>query len=294
VSDKSKIEWTDATWNPVTGCTQVSPGCDHCYALTLAERFRGTPGHYFEQGFDVVLRPDKLDQPLRWTKPRRIFVNSMSDLFHADVPDEYIAKVFAVMALAPHTFQILTKRHARMRALLTSQAFMLAVSIHVRLGQTGTFEDVRWPLPNVWMGVSVEDQKWANIRIPALLDTPAAVRFLSCEPLLGPVQLGHDLVGLDWVIVGGESGRGARPMHPDWARTIRDDCASAGVAFHFKQWGEWVTEDQAPEDAILPAVSQRAFGDEEPTVWKVGKRAAGRHLDGRTWDEFPTVDGSDA
>ena len=282
MSDKSRIEWTDATWNPVTGCTKVSPGCDHCYASTLAERFRGTPGHYFEHGFDVRLRPGKLDQPLRWTRPRRIFVSSMSDLFHADVPDEYIAKVFAVMALAPqHTFQVLTKRHGRMRSLLSSWQFREA--LRCELGRPDLAE---WPLPNVWMGVSVENQKCADLRVPALLETPAVVRFLSCEPLLGPVQIGHCLAGIDWVIVGGESGRGARPMHPGWVRTIRDDCSHAGAAFHFKQWGEWVTEDQAPEDITLPGISWRHFGDDAGT-YKVGKKAAGRELDGRTWDEYP-------
>ena len=282
MSDKSRIEWTDATWNPVTGCTKVSPGCDHCYASTLAERFRGTPGHYFEHGFDVRLRPGKLDQPLRWTRPRRIFVSSMSDLFHADVPDEYIAKVFAVMALAPqHTFQVLTKRHGRMRSLLSSWQFREA--LRCELGRPDLAE---WPLPNVWMGVSVENQKCADLRVPALLETPAVVRFLSCEPLLGPVQIGHYLAGIGWVIVGGESGRGARPMHPGWVRTIRDDCSHAGAAFHFKQWGEWVTEDQAPEDITLPGISWRHFGDDAGT-YKVGKKAAGRELDGRTWDEYP-------
>ena len=285
MSDKSRIEWTDATWNPVTGCTKVSPGCDHCYASTLAERFRGTPGHYFEHGFDVRLRPGKLDQPLRWTRPRRIFVSSMSDLFHADVPDEYIAKVFAVMALAPqHTFQVLTKRHGRMRSLLSSWQFREA--LRCELGRPDLAE---WPLPNVWMGVSVENQKCADLRVPALLETPAVVRFLSCEPLLGPVQIGHDLAGIDWVIVGGESGHGARPMHPDWARTIRDDCSHAGAAFHFKQWGEWVTEDQAPEDITLPGISWRHF-DDDASTYKVGKKAAGRELDGRTWGEYPITE----
>jgi protein gp37 len=162
-------------------------------------------------------------------------------------------------------------------------------------------EPPSWPLPNVWLGVSVENQQWADIRVRALLGTPAAVRFLSCEPLLGPVDLAKaiepnfavsgwkDLSGLDWVIVGGESGRGARPMHPDWARSLRDQCTAAGVAFHFKQWGEWVTEDQSPEDIVLPATSWNHLGDGEPSIWKVGKGAAGRELDGRTWDEFPTV-----
>ena len=197
MSDRTSIEWTDATWNPVTGCDEVSPGCDHCYAKTLAERFRGTPGHYFENGFDVQLRPERLTQPLRWKKPRRIFVNSMSDLFHKDVPDEFIAKVFAVMGGAEqHTFQVLTKRHGRMRSLLSSNDFRCLVFdewFQLRsqglVPKGGPLVLNYWPTRNVWLGVSVENQQWANTRIPALLDTPAAVRFLSCEPLLGPVSL---------------------------------------------------------------------------------------------------------
>lgn len=291
MSDHTKIQWTDATWNPVTGCTQVSPGCDHCYALTLAERFRGTPGHYFEQGFDVVLRPDKLAQPLHWKKPRLVFVNSMSDLFHEEIPDEYIARVWAVMAMSRrHTFQVLTKRHGRLRSLLSSERFKVWTwAAQAELLGTCTPDDT-WPLPNVWLGVSVEDQKWANIRIPALLETPAATRFISAEPLLGPVDLhgpidesgqhrprlkywltgrpgfnldGYHSIGpkLDWVIVGGESGRGARPMHAEWARTLRDQCVETGTAFHFKQWG---------------------------THGGISKSA--REIDGRTWDEFPGGD----
>jgi protein gp37 len=283
VSDNTAIEWTDATWNPVTGCTKVSPGCDHCYAETFAERFRGTPGHYFERGFDVQLRPDKLDQPLRWRRPRRIFVNSMSDLFHDDVPDEFIARVFAVMALAgQHTFQVLTKRHGRMRSLLNSDDFLdlFGEALYTVEHPTGeeTAEPIStWPLPNVWLGVSVENQQWADIRIPALLDTPATVRFLSCEPLLGPVDLSQwcyvsdSASVLDWVIVGGESGRGARPMHADWARPLRDQCQTAGVPFLFKQWGEHLTV-------------RTPSGEHQE---RVGKKAAGRELDGRTWDEFP-------
>ncbi len=325
MSDRTGIEWTDATWNPVTGCTKVSPGCDNCYAETFSERFRGTPGHYFEGGFDIQLRPDKLDQPLRWKKPRRIFVNSMSDLFHKDVPNGYIAEVFAVMALAPqHTFQILTKRHGRMRSLLSAGYFqtavaeqMLAMTDEERLPDVGD----PFPLPNVWLGVSTEDQKWADIRIPALLETPAAVRFISAEPLLGPIDLakvgappfwclGHgrpsaecpnDLHlprrGIDWVIVGGESGHNARPMHPAWATSLRDQCATAEVPFLFKQWGEWMPigpdevtgRDTVNLDAAngngtyyahrcRPGVHQMS---------KVGKRAAGRELDGRSWDGYP-------
>lgn len=277
MSDKTAIEWTDATWNPTTGCTQVSPGCDHCYALTLSERFRGTPGHYFENGFDVQLRPDKLDQPLRWRKPRRIFVNSMSDLFHDDIPDDYIARVFAVMAAAKqHTFQLLTKRHGRMRSLLNNDGFRAMVGMEWLNSDLIPDDTTRpsWPLRNVWVGVSVENQQWATIRIPALLDTPAAVRFLSCEPLLGGVDLnvksfigGSWLDGLDWVIVGGESGRGARPMKPDWARVLRDQVTDTGrIAFHFKQWGAY-----GPDGILRP------------------KHDNGRELDGRTWDEFPAV-----
>ena len=287
MADKTGIEWTDATWNPVTGCTKVSEGCDHCYAETIAHRFAGTKA--YPNGFDVTLRPERLDQPLRWKRPRKVFVNSMSDLFHKDVPDDYIARVFAVMALAPqHTFQVLTKRPGRMRSLLSSEDFESAVF----LATEGRFEGYfPWPLPNVWLGTSVENQKWADVRIPQLLDTPAAVRFLSCEPLLGPISLvrdpAHPVEALDWVIVGGESGPGARPMHPEWARRLRDECFVFGVAFHFKQWGEWVTEDQSPEDIILPGVSHLAWGDDEPDFYKVGKKAAGRELDGQTWDEYP-------
>jgi len=235
MSDSSKIEWTDASWNPVTGCTKVSPGCDRCYAETFAERWRGVPGHHFEAGFDVTLRPERLDQPIRWKRPRRIFVNSMSDLFHESVPDEYIVAVFGTMARAPqHTFQVLTKRHGRMRSLLNSDAFQHRFCF-------------RWPLPNVHLGVSVEDQKWADIRIPALLGTPAAMRFISAEPLLGPVSLWHlidpkgggveDPQELDWVIAGGESGPGARPCDLNWLRGLRDQCEWSGSAFFLKQLG---------------------------------------------------------
>lgn len=284
MSDGTGIEWSDATWNPVTGCTKVSPGCDHCYAETFAERFRGVPGHHFERGFDVTLRPERLDIPTRWRRPRRVFVNSMSDLFHDAVPDEFIAEVFGVMGTcASHTFQLLTKRHARMRALLTSHSFVGAVLDHQfdwmrRSPSRMQHEPGVWPLPNVWLGVSVENQQWADIRIPALLDTPAAVRFLSCEPLLGPVDLGgYTLPGtpLGWVICGGESGPGARPMHPDWARSLRDQCVAAGVPFLFKQWGAW-----------LPCADPTCECDGS---CRVGKKRAGRELDGRTWDEYPAV-----
>lgn len=263
MGDKTRIEWTDATWGPVTGCTKVSSGCDNCYAESIATRFAGTKA--YPDGFAVTLRPERLDQPLRWKRPRRIFVNSMSDLFHADVPDEYIARVWAVMALAPHhTFQVLTKRHGRMRSLLSSVRWE---DLLIGTGMWPIDHDPAKPPSNVWLGVSVEDQKTADLRIPALLETPAAVRWLSCEPLLGKVDLrglmqcfhcktGH-MFGpcgrhgrplpygvlskrhIDWVVVGGESGPRARPMHPDWARSLRDQCAAAGVPLVFKQWGEY-------------------------------------------------------
>ncbi|MEZ3180339.1 phage Gp37/Gp68 family protein [Streptomyces pimonensis] len=287
MSDTTTIEWTDSTWNPVTGCTKVSPGCDNCYAETFAERWRGTAGHHFENGFDITLRPNALTLPLRWRKPRKVFVNSMSDLFHKDVPDSYIARVFAVMALTPqHTYQVLTKRHGRMQSLVGSLVDggqrLLEAAPDEETAQT--LYDTVWPLPNVWLGVSVEDQKRADLRIPALVDTAAAVRFLSCEPLLGPVDLtpwmpagfaswrcqgpdcrrfytgplqqqcpdcgsegmwtgSHTGNGypngqpIGWVIVGGESGHGARPMSPDWARSLHDQCTAANVPFFFKQLG---------------------------------------------------------
>lgn len=283
MSGKTSIEWTDRTWNPLTGCTKVSPGCDHCYAKTMHERFHG-PG-----SFDTItLHPERLTQPLRWRKPAQVFVNSMSDLFHQDVPDEYIVQVFDAMANAQrHTFEVLTKRHARMRAFVTKYV-------------AGEFGEPELPgvgvLPNVWLGVSVENQQWADIRIPALLETPAAVRFLSCEPLLGPVNLNPwrnpgDLPDphtpadprFDWVIVGGESGPGARPMHPDWARALRDQCVAAGVPFLFKQWGEWAR----PWTTDLPRQAAVHRFDDGQLMIRAGKRRAGRELDGRTWDEYP-------
>lgn len=263
MSADSKIEWTDATWNIVTGCTKVSPGCDHCYAERLTERFHGK-GSFAE----VVLHPERLDLPERWRKPRRVFVNSMSDLFHKDVPDDFLAQAFARMALTPrHTFQVLTKRHGRMRAVTNSADFRGAAAGHAtdlivnrnwRRGQIATtgwtttpidsagyLFSPPWPLPNVHLGVSVEDQKHADLRIPVLLGTPAAARFLSCEPLLGPVNLDRHLYdhaltsvpsgGLHWVIVGGESGSGARPLELDWVRSIVNQCRDAGVPVFVKQ-----------------------------------------------------------
>jgi len=288
VSDGSKIEWCDTTWNPILGCKRVSDGCDHCYAITQARIRAGNPSpkvaaafagltERTEAGIDwtgrVNLLPDRLAQPLSWRKPRRVFVNSLSDLFHDAVPDEYIAEVFAVMASAQrHTFQLLTKRHGRMRSLLSSAAFPGAVmQAATRLLRTG-LPDFRaldeWPLPNVWLGVSAEDQHWARIRVHALLATPAALRWVSAEPLLGPVDLRNLQMGngalidalhgdvktpkgeiyaacpgsVSWVVAGGESGPGARPMHPGWARSLRDQCQEARIPFLFKQWGahRWV------------------------------------------------------
>jgi len=219
LSDKSKIEWTDATWNPVRGCDKISPGCKHCYAETFAERFRGVPGHPYEQGFDLRLVPEKLAEPLRWTKPKMVFVNSMSDLFHKDVSDDYVERVAEVMRVANwHTYQVLTKRSERMRDMLNSNLSELATERHV------------------WWGVSVENRRQGLPRIDHLRDTPAAVRFLSVEPLLE--DLGNiNLKGISWVIVGGESGNGARPMREEWVRNLRDKCKDAGVDFFFKQWG---------------------------------------------------------
>lgn len=239
MSEHSAIEWTDATWNPVRGCTKISPGCTHCYAETFAERFRGVAGHPYEQGFDMRLVPEKLGEPLRWRRPRMIFVNSMSDLFHKDVPDAYIVAVTRVMQVARwHTFQVLTKRSNRLRDLLQSKLAFAATDRHI------------------WWGVSVEDRKHGLPRVGHLREAPGAVRFLSIEPLLedlGPV----DLSSIAWVIVGGESGPGARPMQASWVRHIRAECRRANVPFFFKQWGG------------------------------VRKSDAGRRLDGRTYDHMP-------
>jgi protein gp37 len=283
MGDSSNIEWTDATWNPTTGCDKVSPGCDNCYAMTLAPRLKAMGSAHYQTdgnprtsgpGFGYAEHSDALDKPLRWTRPRKIFVNSMSDLFHQRATREFQAEVFAVMARASqHTFQVLTKRPGAMASILSSTAFRAMVADRLPAGHL----EIAWPLPNVWIGTSIEDQTRADLRVPALLRTPAAYRFLSMEPLLGRVTFrwakwaplinaSHldGLRGIDWVIVGGESGPGARPMHSDWARTLRDECSEAGVAFHFKQWGSH---------------------DEHGTP--MHKKAAGRVLDGRTWDEFP-------
>ena len=235
MAQNSSIEWTDSTWNPVTGCTKISPGCKHCYAERMAIRLAGMNQPRYRNGFEVTLQPDLVRLPLRWRQPRVIFVNSMSDLFHEDVPESFIAEVFETMVAAHwHTFQILTKRADRL-------ADMAA--------------HLPWPI-NVWMGVSVESPRYVH-RIDRLRSVPAAVRFLSIEPLLAPIR-SLPLADIDWVIVGGESGPGARPMSPDWVREIRDDCVEKSVPFFFKQWGG------------------------------TRKKRTGRILDGRTWDEMPT------
>jgi protein gp37 len=333
MADGSAIEWTDATWNPVRGCTRISAGCGGpnrqggCYAEKIAARFSG-PGQPFD-GFaerttqggrwtgKMALVDDMLTLPLRWKKPRRIFVNSMSDLFHENLPDEAIDKVFTVMALAPqHTFQVLTKRAARMREWFGSSPV-------TRISKVNGGHVFQWPLRNVWLGVSTEDQATADERIPHLYHTPAAKRFISAEPLLGPIDLMEVIPNpiiwnpvhgiersLDWVIAGGESGPRARPAHPDWLRTLRDQCASAVVPFFFKQWGEWGPVDPTRKadchaignDGTHYRMSDLAWPDgarrgeairadfdktHACTTYRVGKKAAGAELDGRLHREFP-------
>lgn len=284
MGDKTGIEWTDATLNPMRGCRRVSSGCVNCYAEGVAGRFCG-PGQPYEglvdetsKGFrwngKGVFLPEKLEDPLRWKKPRKVFVNSMSDVFFQEFSFEQIAALFAVMTVASkHQFQVLTKRPER------------GLDFFEQLGTEAPFEECLdcldaiapgaaalvpgiieydWPAPNVWMGVSVENQQAADARIPALLQMPAAVRFLSCEPLLGPVDLAPYLDGLDWVIVGGESGPRARPMDAEWARSLRDQCVEAGVPFFFKQWG---AHDEHGK--------------------RVGKKSAGKQLDGEVWQQYP-------
>jgi len=268
VGNKTSIVWTESSWNPVSGCTKVSPGCDHCYAEQVAQRFAGTKA--YPDGFVVTLWPSRLDQPLRWTRPRKIFVNSMGDLFHDEVPEDFVAQVFAVMAAAPrHTFQLLTKRHARMRSLVSSPDFREKVDAKAASDHHHDTHG-QWPLPNLWLGVSAENQTWADIRIPVLLDTPAVVRFVSAEPLIGPITDIHAET-LDWVIVGGESGLGSRPMHVEWARDLRQQCAVPRTPFLFKQWGS----------------------HDEHGV-RMSKHETGRLLDGRTWDGYPSVSGGRA
>lgn len=323
---KTSIEWTDASWNPIVGCTEVSPGCANCYAARLAAtRLKNVPSYkglsvlrhgkrqdipFLADGSfairprwtgEVRFLPERLEEPLHWRKPRRIFVCDMGDLFHESIDFSWIGDIWRQMAKCPqHTFQVLTKRPARMLEFL-SQA--------ENYRKTGVTPDAlfdHWPLPNVWLGVSVENQHFADERIPLLLQTPAAVRFISAEPLLGSINLNcvkdgknyNDTVGgirsirpnLDWVIAGGESGPNARPMHPDWARGLRDQCQAAGVPFFFKQWGQWVPWD--PSGKLSTKTALKGFCGtapkfEEQWMVGVGKKKSGRLLDGREWSEFP-------
>jgi len=238
MAENSSIEWTDTTWNPVTGCTKISRGCDNCYAARFSERFRGVPGHPFESGFDLTLRPERLSQPLGWKRPRMVFVNSMSDLFHKDIPKAHIAAVFDTMEKANwHTYQVLTKRSSLLQKFIN-----------------GRYKTAKVP-GHIWLGVSIEDEQ-ATSRIAHLQNANAGVRFLSIEPLLGPVGK-LNLEGIDWVIVGGESGPGARPVEAQWVIDIRNQCIKARVAFFFKQWG-----GRTP-------------------------KAGGRLLEGKEWNQFP-------
>lgn len=336
MAENSKIEWTQSTWNPVVGCTRVSSGCDHCYAFTMTKRleamgqenYRGLAGNGHFNGVVRALT-EALGVPMRRKKPTTYFVNSMSDLFHKGVLDDFIDQVFAVMASCPqHTFQILTKRADRMAEYMCDPSRLDNIydQWYGVNDQPACAE--AWPLPNVWLGVSVESQAAADERIPGLLHVPAAVRFLSCEPLLGPVDLtlvadveGFEVVtdtlrgnmsidgqinapvgGINWVIVGGESGAHARPMHPDWVRSLRDQCQDVGVPFFFKQWGAWIPQSQMTDEqyglvAELDPDSaggvgrfkrdNRLSGGE--LFWHVGKKAAGRMLDGQQWDMFPVA-----
>ena len=327
--NKTSIEWTDATWNPIRGCSRVSEGCRNCYAERVARRFGGKGQPYEglvrinnsgermpQWNGEVRLIEEHLLDPLKWKKSRRIFVNSMSDLFHENMPDEWIDRIFAVMALCPqHTFQVLTKRPERMlkyfylstdnrEEAIGSQALDISAGKH-----SGILE---LPLPNVWPGVSVENQKTADERIPLLLQTPAAVWFISAEPLLEMIDIyqylggaRNPIRGLNWVIVGGESGPKARPMHPDWVRSLRDQCQAAGVSFFFKQWGEWeprlwMNQHGAPclkisvpnQTRFKPRDKEIIFtctDDSSINMVRVGKKAAGAMLDGREWREFPEV-----
>ncbi len=294
MGDKTGIEWTDATWNPTTGCDKVSPGCDNCYALTMAKRLKAMGVANYQNdgnprtsgpGFGLTEHPHMLDQPKKWKKPRRIFVNSMSDLFHHEISLDFQVQVFNVMEETPrHTFQVLTKRPEIMRRRVAK--------IYEQLGLTN-------PSSHIWLGTTIEHNDYVN-RAHHLRLVPS-VRFLSLEPLLGPLP-DLDLSGIDWVIAGGESGHGARPMHPDWPRDLRDRCVDAGVPFHFKQWGNWVVPDQfdcsgfddveANERGLTVFPDGRTsqfLSNDGERVWQVGKHTAGRMLDGRTWDEWPVV-----
>jgi len=328
----TKIEWADAVWNPVTGCTKISPGCQNCYAERMAQRLRGRCGYPKEKPFQVTLHPERLNEPLKWKKPRRVFVCSMGDLFHQDVDPYDIMQIFNVMAKAKHhTFMVLTKRPER----------MLEVYKRLRSGTTipGPYFSITgkgegWAgsppsLPdNIWLGVTAENQEQADMRISILLQIPAAVRFVSCEPLLGPINLmevidengdsldvlngwgravgGYDgpITTINWVVIGGETGPNARPMHPDWVRSLSYQCQAAGVPFFFKQWGEWQSfydrDKDDPDWRNIPrekpgicrlnlAGGCGFHGERVMYFRRVGKKTAGRLLDGSEWSEFPEL-----
>lgn len=300
MGDKTKIEWTDASWNPLVGCSRVSPGCDACYAIGVVHRgmspqHRGLTVHPEGERVDwtgeVREVPHLLDQPLRWKRPRRIFVNSLSDLFHPDVSFDFIVKVFDVMVRCPqHTFQILTKRPQRMASVMTDRP---ATPDEVDAGcELGIFPGV-WdlvnggtPAPNIWLGTSIESARYA-FRADHLRATEAAVRFVSAEPLLDDLAPALDLDGIDWLIVGGESGPGARPMNPAWARALRDRCIASGVPFLFKQWGKWhPLDDSDPGYLIGFPDGVRTEIESMPPLVNLGKKG-GRELEGRTWDQYP-------
>lgn len=360
MADKTGIAWADATINPCAGCSPVSPACDHCYAARMAHRlaanikippyFAGLTDDAGKWTGKVNLHPHLMKQVLRWQKPRKIFVGSMTDLFHEAVPDEFLDQVFAYMALAPqHTFLLLTKRPERMRAFFERckaanwNNVRDAINHPSLCGQGDRKGSLETPLPNVWLGVTIENQAMADARVPILLETPAAKRFVSIEPMLGEIALddvdeknwlnpecwgdcacdslfgfdpgcrrnggdGNLTRKLDWVICGGETGPGARPMHPDWIRSLRDQCGAAGVPFFFKQWGEWLPVDQdgapgpAAKECSLPPSKTHWMGrsgkhrpagtgrrTEDVLMLRVGKHAAGRLLDGQEWNEFPEV-----
>ena len=301
----TKISWADKTWNPISGCSKISEGCQHCYAERMSKRLAGRCGYDKINPFQVTLHPGKMHEPMHWRKPSRIFVCSMGDLFHDYVEEMDILTMFAVMAETPHhTYMVLTKRPKRMKEILTSRTIANDVWLMTATG----INDERpiWPLPNVWLGVTAENQARADERIPILLQTPAAKRFVSVEPMLGavdltqwirevPVHPGLCFHGgrygstpkLDWVICGGETGPGARPLHPDWVRSLRDQCKVADTPFFFKSWGEYCFPSQ-----LLNNGSKSYTDEEDPSKWsqwKVGKKNAGRLLDGQEWNQFPEV-----
>lgn len=361
---RTQIEWTEYSWNPITGCAPVSEGCEHCYAQRMAKRLAGRYGYPADEPFKVNLHLERTTEPLRWKKPRRVFVCSMGDPFHPDVPDEWLDQIFGVMLafrvlanMPDHTFMVLTKRPARMKRYFTEREPVELIKSWAKAAPiftddpNVTFEDAvysatchdwdengrnssgseykpwgyidkLWPLPNVWLGATAENQARADERIPILLQIPAAVRFVSVEPMLGPVNLeqylGLRLVdntdpfwektfakkverGIDWVICGGETGPGARPMHPDWVRSLRDQCQAAGVPLYFKSWGDWIPSYEAGQRSEEKDQYGRTFGDcwvkachifsDDQCMVRVGKKKAGRILDGRTWDEMPPING---